>query len=182
MIRLTILIAAAILLAACSSYQPGDNGGSSRREAENRSQKAVVDMSGFSGYGWGTSIEFITTSMKNEEYDLISSGTKDVWYRGNIVDEKVQLVYLFQNGLLTGGMWVFDDVDPKSYWKVNEFLRNEYNSKAKLKVRGDDWIESEMEPLGTDARIIHRLDVEADRHVVHYYFADNLAAEEAARN
>jgi hypothetical protein len=27
-----------------------------------------------------------------------------------------------------------------------------------------------MEPKGTDAWIIHKLDVKADRHVVHYYY------------
>ena len=180
--RQTILITVVILLAGCASSQSGDNRELSGREAEDQSQKAVVDMWGFSGYGWGTSIEYITASMQDEGYDLISSGTKDVWYRGKILDEKLQLVYYFENGILISGIWVFDDVDPKSYWKVNEFLRNEYDSKTNLKVRGDDWIESEMEPPGTDAWIIHRLDVEANRHVVHYYFADNLVAEEAARN
>ena len=177
MIRQTILIAAAVLLAACASYQPGDNGELSGGEAADQSQKAVVDMWGFSGYAWGTSIEYITASMRDDGYDLISSGTKDVWYRGNIVDEKLQLVYYFENGILVSGMWIFDDVNYQSYWKVNEFLQNKYDFQSKLKFKGDDWIESELEPPGTDARIIHRLDVEANRHVVHYYFADNLVAE-----
>ena len=170
MTRHIILITVLILLAGCASSQPGDNGELSGREAEDQSQKAVVDMSGFSGYGWGTSIEYITASMQDEDYDLIANGDKDLWYRGKILDEKLQLVYYFENGILISGMWVFDDVDPKSYWKVNEFLRNEYSSKAKLNVRGDDSIESEMKPPGTNARIIHRLDVEHDDHVVHYYF------------
>ena len=101
MTRQIILITVVILLAGCASSQPGDNGGLSGREAEDQSQKAVADMWGFSGYGWGTSIEYITASMQDEGYDLISSGTKDLWYRGNIVDEKLQLVYFFENGLLT---------------------------------------------------------------------------------
>ena len=175
--RQIILITVVILLAGCASSQPGDNGRLSGREAEDQSLKAVADMSGFSGYAWGASIGFITKTMQDEGYDLISSGSKDVWYRGNIVDEKLRLVYFFENGLLTSGMWIFDDVDRESYWKVNEFLQSAYDSTATLEIRGDDFIESEMEPPGTDAWIIHRLDVEDDRHVVRYYFADNLVAE-----
>lgn len=132
--------------------------------------KPPKDMSGFSGYAWGASQNFIVDSMESEGYDLISNGTKDLWYRGKIMDEKLQIVYYFENQILTSGMWIIDDVDLESFWKVNEHLRNAYNSKARLKLKGDDWIESEMEPKGTDAWIIHRLDVEADRHVVHYYF------------
>lgn len=129
-----------------------------------------IDLSGFSGYAWGASMDFIVDTMQDEGYDLISNSSKDLWYRGKIAGEVLQIVYYFENQILTSGMWVLDDVDLESYWKVNEHLRNAYNSKARLKLKGDDWIESEMEPKGTDAWIIHRLDIEKDRHVVHYYF------------
>ena len=134
------------------------------------SAKPPSDMSGFSGYAWGASMNFIIDTMQDEGYDLISSGSKDLWYRGKIIDEKLQIVYYFENQILTSGMWILDDVDQESYWKVNELLQNAYNSTPRLKLKGDDWIESEMEPKGTDAWIIHKLDVEADRHVVNYYF------------
>lgn len=129
-----------------------------------------ADMSGFSGYAWGTSIEFIVSTMQDEDYDLISGGHKDLWYRGKIVGKPLQLVYYFQDGLLVSGMWIFDDVDSKSYWKVNEFLRNEYNAKATLRIRDDDWIESEFAPPGTHAWILHKLDIERGQHIVNYYF------------
>jgi len=79
-------------MAACASYQSGDNDELSGGEAAGQSQKAVVDMWGFSGYGWGTSIEYITASMQDEDYDLIASGDRDLWYRGKILGEKLQLV------------------------------------------------------------------------------------------
>jgi hypothetical protein len=182
MTRQIILFTTMILLSGCASSQPGNNGELSARDTEGQSQNAVVDMSGFSGYAWGTKIEYIESSMKDADYELIASGNKDLWYRGEILGEGLHLVYYFESGMLVSGMWIFDDVDHQSYGKVNEFLHNTYDSQTKLMIKGDDWIESELEPPGTDARIIHRLDVEADRHVVHYYFVDNLVAEEAARN
>jgi hypothetical protein len=128
------------------------------------------DLSGFSGYAWGTSREFIQGTMEDDGYDLIENGINTLWYRGKILNEKLQIVYRFEKGRLQSGMWIVDKVDPKTYWKINEHLRNAYNSKVRLKIQGDDWIEAEMEPKGTDAWIIHKLDVKADRHVVHYYY------------
>lgn len=128
------------------------------------------DLSGFSGYGWGTSIDFIASSMDEEDYDSIAATREELWYRGQLVGEPLQIVYLFKSGLLTGGIWVFDIVDQRSFWKINNHLLHEYNTTAKLKVRGETWIETEMRPKDTDALIIHRLDVDADRHVVNYYY------------
>ncbi len=128
------------------------------------------DLSGFSGYAWGASYGFVRQDMENENYDLVASGPTDLWYRGFILGGEVQIVYIFNNELLTSGMWVIDDVDQASFWEVNSFLTKTYNSKAKLKVRGDHLMESELTPAGTDARIIHRLDVVANRHEVHYYY------------
>ncbi len=128
------------------------------------------DLSGFSGYAWGTSIDYITSDMETEGYELISSGHKDLWYKATIVDEPMNMVYYFENGMLISGMWIFDNVDPDSYWKVNHFLRKAYDSSSSLKIRGDEFIESEMRPKGSRAWIIHELDVEDDNHVVHYYY------------
>lgn len=128
------------------------------------------DLSGFSGYGWGTSIDFIASSMDEEGYDSIAATRESLWYRGQILNEQLQIVYLFKSGLLTGGMWVFDTTDQTSFWKINNHLLHEYNTTAKLKVRGKTWIETEMHPQDTDALIVHMLDVDAGRHVVNYYF------------
>jgi len=128
------------------------------------------DLSGFSGYAWGTSIDYIISDRASEEFELISSGHKDLWYKGLLADEPMHLVYLFENGMLISGMWIFDEADKESYWKVNNFLRGAYNSSASLKIRGDLFIESEMRPKGSRAWIIHELDIADDNHVVHYYY------------
>lgn len=134
------------------------------------SAKPPKDLSGFSGYAWGTSIDFISSTMEAERYELISSGHKDLWYRSEILSSPLNLVYYFENGSLISGMWIFDDADKDTFWHVNNFLRDEYNSDASLKIRGELFIESEMRPFGSDAWIIHELDIEADSHVVHYYY------------
>lgn len=128
------------------------------------------DLSGFSGYAWGASYGFVRQDMESEDYELVASGPTDLWYLGEFLGGKVQMVYIFDDKLLTSGMWILDDVDQASFWEVNSFLTKTYNSKARLKVRGDHLMESELMPAGTDARIIHRLDVVANRHEVHYYY------------
>lgn len=137
------------------------------------------DLSGFSGYSWGAGIEFITDHMEDEEYFLVSATCTKLTYRGEILDEPLTLVYGFENGLLDTGLWVFGDVDYESFWKVHDFLQNAYNYKHELEddqriiasmKDGDGWIESEIWPRGTNAQILHNLDIEDDRHEVHYYY------------
>ncbi len=128
------------------------------------------DLSGFSGYAWGASHSFVRQDMEKEGYDLVENGPNDLWYLGEILGGKVKIVYIFDDKLLTSGIWILDDIDQASFWEVNSFLRKTYNAKAKLKVRGNHLMESELMPAGTDARIIHRLDVVANRHEVHYYY------------
>ena len=186
--RQTILITASILLAGCASSLSQDIGGSSgsiihsendytlvdthsdSRGGEEKFERKDKDLSGFSGYSWGASREFVEAGMREEEYDLIASGNRDLWYSGAIADEKLQFVYVFDHDLLVSGMWIFDDVDKESYWRVNELLRKTYGVSPTPRIRGDVFIESEMTPPNTDARIIHKLDVEHDDHEVHYYF------------
>jgi len=133
------------------------------------STKVNYDLSGFSGYGWGTSIEFVTSTMEEDGYEMLTATREALWYRARIDERRLQIVYLFNGGLLSGGMWVFEDVDQKSFWKISDYLRKAYSSKTTLKIRGDKWIETEMRPAGTNALIIHHLDVDAGRHVVNYY-------------
>lgn len=128
------------------------------------------DRSGFSGYGWGSSYGFIRQDMEQDGYDLLYSTEKDLWYRGNIKGEWLQIVYYFEHGVLTSGMLVMNDVDQPSFWVVNEYLQEMYEADVELTVKNDNWIEAEMRPPRTNAWIIHALDVEADRHVVHYYY------------
>ena len=131
------------------------------------------DRSGFSGYGWGTSWAYIVLDMEDANYDLLygdSATRKDLWYRGKINGEAVRIVYYFEKGVLASGMWVIDDVDQPSFWAVNQYLLDSYGSKVELTVENDSVMEAEMLPPGTDAWIIHNLDVGADRHVVHYYY------------
>jgi len=130
----------------------------------------AIDMSGFSGYGWGTSYEFISNDMNEEGYSLISSGDRDLWYSGKLLDESIKVVYLFKDDVLTSGMWSIEDVDQESYWIINGFLRKEYNVKVKLRVKGDTLIETTMRPPDTDAVIVHKLDVANKTHVVSYYY------------
>jgi len=168
--RQSILFATITLLAACASYQPRDDGGLSGSDDGEHSQKAVVNKSGFSGYGWGSSIEFIADSMEVEAYDLLERDDRSLWYRGTIADEPLQIGYVFENEILIEGIWILDDVDRESYWAINHLLENEYNSTASVETRGDDFLESEFQPEGTNARIVHELDVIRDQHVVRYYF------------
>jgi hypothetical protein len=137
------------------------------------------DLSGFSGYGWGTSYGFVRQDMENENYELVASGPTDLWYRGFIFGGEVQIVYIFSEKLLISGMWILDDVDYGSFWQVHEFLQNAYNNNHELEdeIRiiasmkdGDGWIESEIWPRETNAKIVHNLDIEDDLHEVHYYY------------
>ena len=127
------------------------------------------DKSGFSGYGWGSSYGFIRQDMKQDGYDLLHSTDNDLWYQGNINGELLQIVYFFEYGVLTSGMFIMLDVDQPSFWVVNEYLQDTYKTTVELTIKSDNWIEAEMLPSGTDAWIIHNLDVEEDSHTVHYY-------------
>ena len=132
-----------------------------------------VDKSGFSGYGWGTRWAFIVLSMEDENYELLygdSATQKDLWYRASINGEDLKIVYYFENGILASGMWVIDDVDQPSFWVINEYLQDSYDSNVELTVKNDNWIEAEMFPPGTNSWIIHNLDVEENSHTVHYYY------------
>ena len=102
------------------------------------------DPSGFSGYGWGSSYDFIRQDMEEEGYELTYSTNKDLWYRGNINGEWLQIVYYFEHGVLTSGMFVMNDVDQPSFWVVNEYLQEMYGAKVELTFKNDDWIEAEM--------------------------------------
>ena len=134
------------------------------------SAQSPKDLSGFSGYAWGSSYGYIYQDMQEENYDLLYSTTNDLWYRGNIDGELLQIVYYFESNILTSGMWLIDDVDQESFWVVNQHLQNAYNSKVELTIKNDAWIEGKMLPPDTNAWIIHSLDVGMNRHVVHYYY------------
>lgn len=147
-----------LALIACAALASGED-----------SAKPPKDLSGFSGYAWGASSAFIIGTMQEDGYEIYAHDNGALWYRAEVQGEKIYLVYQFDNDRLNAGQWLFDDADPESYWKVNDYLRSAYNTSARLKVRGED-IESELWPEGTDAYIVHVLDAEADRHAVYYYF------------
>ena len=128
------------------------------------------DPSGFSGYGWGSSYKFIRKDMAEEGYVLLYSTERDLWYRGNINGEWLQIIYYFEHGVLTSGMLIINDVDQPSFWVVNEYLQDMYDTNVDLTVKNDNWIEAEMRPRGANAWIIHSLDVELGSHTVHYYY------------
>jgi hypothetical protein len=128
------------------------------------------DFGGFSGYAWGTDIEFISSDMERENYELISASCTNLSYHGKLLEERVTLIYAFENEILVSGIWIFDDVDYDTFWRVNQFLQDTYKVKTELTLKGNDWIEAEMFPQGTNAHIVHNLDVADDRHEVHYYF------------
>jgi hypothetical protein len=188
MTRQAILLMAVILQSGCGAFPSQDIGGTSgstfrlendrnlmdthtdSSHLEDQFEKKTKDLSGFAGYAWGASYGFILESMEDENYDLLARGPRDLWYSGRILDEPLQIVYLFDDQLLTSGMWVIDDVDQEAYRIVSNYLSNAYNFKARTTIRDDGLIESEMMPPGTDALIIHSMDVEHNDHVVHYYF------------
>ncbi len=128
------------------------------------------DFGGFSGYAWGTDIEYISSDMERDDYELVSASCTNLSYRGKLLDEGLTLIYAFENEILVSGIWIFDDVDYDAFWRVSEFLQDTYNSKVELTIKGDDWLKAEMFPSGTNAHIVHNLDVADDRHEVHYYF------------
>lgn len=128
------------------------------------------DLSGFSGYAWGTDIEYISSGMEQEDYQLISATCTNLSYRGKLLEEGLTLIYAFENEILVSGIWIFDEVDYDAFWRVNQFLQDTYKVKTELTLKGNDWIEAEMFPQGTNAHIVHNLDVADDRHEVHYYF------------
>lgn len=128
------------------------------------------DLFGFSGYAWGTTIEYISSDMERDDYELVSASCTNLSYRGRLLEEGLTLIYAFENEILVSGIWIFDDVDYDAFWRVNEFLQDTYNSKVELTIKGNDWLEAEMFPRGTNAHIVHNLDVADDRHEVHYYF------------
>lgn len=130
---------------------------------------STKDLSGFSGYSWGTGIEFISHHMEAEEYFLLSATCTKLTYSGQVLDDPLILVYGFDNGRLSSGIWIIDDVDYDAFWRVNEFLQEVYNVKTVPTAR-PGYVEAEMFPRGTNAHIVHNLDIEDDRHEVHYYF------------
>lgn len=134
------------------------------------SAKPPKDLFGFSGYAWGTDIEYVSSDMKQEDYELVSASCTNLSYRGKLLEEGLTLIYAFENGILVSGIWIFDDVDYDAFWRVSTFLQDTYSSKVELTAKGDDWLQAEMFPRGSNAHIVHNLDVEDDRHEVHYYF------------
>lgn len=127
------------------------------------------DLSGFSGYSWGAGIEFISHHMEEEDYMLVAATCTKLQYRGKVLDDHLILVYGFENGILNSGIWIFDDVNYDAFWRVNEFLQAVYNVKTEPTLRFG-YAEAEMFPRGTNAHIVHNLDIADDRHEVHYYF------------
>jgi hypothetical protein len=128
------------------------------------------DLFGFSGYAWGTDIEYVSSDMESDNYELVSASCTNLSYRGKLLDERLTFIYGFENGILVSGIWIFDEVDYDTFWRVNEFLQDTYNSNPHLSMKGKDLIEAEMFPKGSNAHIVHNLDVADDRHEVHYYF------------
>jgi len=142
-----------------------------------------VDLSGFSGFAWGASRGFVHDEMSNDGAVVLSEGPQDLWYRAEIWGEQVNVIYYFdKNGLLNGGAWLIADLDQKSYWAINDKLRKTYNTKAKLTVRGEEYIKSDMYPAGTDAWIEHTLDLtkkdERSAHAVRYRYQPQDSGEE----
>lgn len=128
------------------------------------------DPSGFAGYGWGSSYEFIRQDMEVEGYALLYSDDDDLWYLGQIKNEQLQIVYYFEHGVLTSGLLIMKDVDRPSFWVVNEFLQDKYDTRVRLTLKNKNWIETEMQPKRANALIVHNLDVEENSHTVHYYY------------
>ena len=133
------------------------------------------DISGFSGYAWGASEDYIQSTMAEQGYELTKKGDRDLWYRGTMLDQGVTIVYLFRNGLLNGGIWVFDNEELGNFMDVDQFLRKVYDTKAKMTIVIDGPIESEIDAPQAQARIIHILDGARSvgfRHTVQYYLVN----------
>ena len=96
MIRQPIIIALSILLTACASSPP-------------------KDVSGFSGYAFGSSYDFVLADMRTEGGEPKELTTRAQWYVGNLKGYPVEFAYVFEGGLLVSGMWVFQDTSFKSF-------------------------------------------------------------------
>ena len=158
MVRQILLTMAVILLTACASSQPRDLGG-------------------FSGYSFGATSDFISEDMAADGRELEDSSERALWYHGQLEGHQVEFAYVFENGMLVSGLWMFEDTSLISFQSIEDLLLRTYSTSAVIVDK--DGVTSH-EHYGPDARIVHVLDSREPRHAVHYYFADT-AAEEATR-
>jgi len=145
------------------------------RSSDDQFKKKTKDLSGFSGYAWGASYEYIQDTMQDDGYKLLTAGSRDLWYNGEIWGEQLNVVYYFDiEGQLIGGAWLFTSSDEESFWKINRQLKNTYSTDNNVSYKAGEFIRSELLPAGTDAMIKHELDLEDANsrfaHTVRYYF------------
>ena len=159
MTRQIMLITVVILLAGCASSQP-------------------KDISGFSGYAFGSEYSFILEDMRAEGREPEELTNAAQWYDGELEGYRVEFAYLFENELLVSGFWVFQDTSLTSFQSIEDLLLRTYSSSV---VRRTDNGVATHEHHGPDTRILHILDPSEPRHAVHYYFAADPVAEQAAR-
>ena len=130
---------------------------------------STADISGFSGYAFGAEYEFILEDMKSEGREPIEVSDKTLWYAGELEGSTFEFVYLFENGLLVSGLWVFQDTSAASFQSIENLLLRTYSSSV---IRANEEGITSHQHAGPDARIVHLLVTSVPRHAVHYYFAD----------
>jgi len=159
MVRQTLVIASCIFVTACST---------SRHK----------DVSGFSGYGFGSEYEYILYDMRSEGRVPEESSARVQWYAGALDGYPVEFAYVFENGVLVSGMWVFQDTSPASFQSIENLLLRTYSGSVIIATEDDVNVH---EHAGPDARIVHLLDTSEPRHAVHYHYAETVGDQTSQR-
>jgi hypothetical protein len=121
--------------------------------------------SGFGGYGFGSSRDFVRTGRAHDRHILDREYADWIWYIGTIRGCGFESGYQFgKRDKLIGGLWVIRN-DDECYQKVQAYLIDAYgNEHMSIEIRGTKIVAEMWIP---HTRIVHRKS--ATDHTVSFY-------------
>lgn len=109
--------------------------------------------SGFGGYGFGSSRDFVRTGRAHDRHILDREFADWIWYIGTIEGCGFESGYQFsQRDKLMGGLWVIRN-DDECFQKVQARLLRIYDENVSIEIRGTKTVTEMWIP---HTRIVHR--------------------------
>lgn len=111
------------------------------------------EASGFGGYGFGSSRDFVRTGRAHDRHILDREYADWIWYMGTIRGCGFESGYQFgKRDKLIGGLWVIRN-DNECFQKVQAYLIDAYGENLSIEIRGSKIVAEMWIP---HTRIVHR--------------------------
>ncbi len=137
---------------------------STLEQSPERQQIPSHAASGFGGYGFGSSRDFVRTGRAHDRHMLDREYAEWIWYIGTIEDCGMESGYQFDGrDKLIGGLWVIKDTR-ECFDKVHERLIDVYGGNLEMVINGST---VKIEMWIPHTQIIHRKN--ANGHTVSFY-------------